>query len=1406
MKKIKNILLASLMVLSSVLGNLTLVNAKTSSFLVREYETGYKTDKGTDLLKLRIKGSGISDYESHWGQVAFCIEHGAELPKGEHDYDSTILENSSTFAKAARIAYLSTYRYNNGESGGMKRYAYTQNLIWQVLGQTPNTYNIDGDYPAWKKSVMDEYNKWDVMPSFNASTQTLNVGETKTLTDSQGVIKYYETFDYTEDGIHFKHTKGQNTMTIKVEESCDKQNVQLTYQDAEKNGIGKYIKTTGSANFILKNNDKQDMICTPGYTDPKFLRINVNVNLYGNLEIAKKDNKGQFVPHTQFKVSYNSDMSDPIGTYTTGNNGKVIIENLKPSTVYIQEVSVPDHLILDNTIHSVEVKTNQIITYTATNQWKQGYIQVVKKDKKTNQIVKKAGTEFEILFNDQIVETIITNENGYAKSRLLDYGTYTIREKKAPENYVLATISKDQGVTENGKTYEISVYNEPVLGGIHLQKEDKETGRNPQGDAKLKNAEYVLKANEDILNPADNSVLFQKNEVISKKTVGNGIWGDQGTKKTDDKYQIKWSNLPMGTYRIEETKAGHGYLLDQPQIIELKSNNATQEVITKDVTSKEQVIKGQLEVAKMGSDGTSGVEQGLENVEFTMKLYSKVKEMGWDKAPIADVLKTDKTGRDTSIRLPYGVYQVKETKTPDNYYPSGDFFVTIDEDKEIEYRMVNNAPFKAWLKIIKIDELGNEVVLSDATFKLKDSQGNYVKQKVGLFYKDEWKTDETGYVVLDQMIESGVYTIEELTSPDGFLLGDDIKVNISSDNDDIVFDKDNEPVITVQFIDKKPTGKIILSKTFENDKDVEGAIFKLTAGNDIINATNGEVIYAKGDVISLKNHEDGLYEIKDGRIDILHLPLNPKGKTLYQLEEIKTLDGYVLLDQPVVFELEIKDSTTQEYVVEKEAYNQLTETYFSKQDLHGQEILGGEYSVLDKDTREVIDRWTSNGRNHLVKGLIMDKEYIFRENLAPLGYTHAQDIVFTMSENKQTIIMKDTIVDVDKLDVENQSVEGATLQIVSLKTKNIIDEWETDGQVHRVNGLMVGETYILKEVKTPKGYAKANDIEFTVLKDEDMHLQMIDKKVIFSKEDVGGQEVEGASMVVRDKDTGETVDKWISQKEPHAIDRLIVGKTYILHEDLAPIGMALAQDIEFTVSNENKDQYIKMIDTVVSVEKKDEKGQPVLGATLQVINHRTKNIVDEWITDGTAHRVENLLINETYTIKETKTPNGYHTAQPITFTVDGTNDMHLIMTDENILTDIHVHKIDSETKQPIKNKDFEFALYHDERCTDEFMRASANQEDGTATFENLSYGQVVYLKEVKAPEGYELSDKILKIVIDDQLENIGEIYDIDFENTKTPSIIVKTDDNKTPLLFILAGGLSIVGYMLLKKRGKTDEQ
>ncbi len=134
------------------------------------------------------------------------------------------------------------------------------------------------------------------------------------------------------------------------------------------------------------------------------------------------------MPDTKFKISYNADMSNPIGTYTTGSNGKVLVDELRPGTVYIQETDVPKHLVLDTTIRSAIVKTAQTTSFEATNKWKQGRIQVVKKDAETNKVVNKAGTIFDIYdSNNKKVASITTNEKGIATSELLDYGTYYVK-------------------------------------------------------------------------------------------------------------------------------------------------------------------------------------------------------------------------------------------------------------------------------------------------------------------------------------------------------------------------------------------------------------------------------------------------------------------------------------------------------------------------------------------------------------------------------------------------------------------------------------------------------------------------------------------------------------------------------------------------------------------------------------------------------------------------------------------------------------------------------------------------------------------------------------------------------------------------------------------------------------------
>ena len=66
-----------------------------------------------------------------------------------------------------------------------------------------------------------------------------------------------------------------------------------------------------------------------------------------------------------------------------------LVENLRKGTIYIQETAVPEHLILDTTIRNTTINVNETTSYTATNNWKQGYIKVVKKDAEKKESIEK---------------------------------------------------------------------------------------------------------------------------------------------------------------------------------------------------------------------------------------------------------------------------------------------------------------------------------------------------------------------------------------------------------------------------------------------------------------------------------------------------------------------------------------------------------------------------------------------------------------------------------------------------------------------------------------------------------------------------------------------------------------------------------------------------------------------------------------------------------------------------------------------------------------------------------------------------------------------------------------------------------------------------------------------------------
>ena len=587
--------------------------------------------------------------------------------------------------------------------------------------------------------------------------------------------------------------------------------------------------------------------------------------------------------------------------------------------------------------------------------------------------------------------------------------------------------------------------------------------------------------------------------------------------------------------------------------------------------------------------------------------------------------------------------------------------------------------------------------------------------------------------------------------------------------------------------------------------DLSGIEFKLTAKEDIIDYADGSKIYSKGQEVKTYNLE------KNGCLKVESLPMGT-----YELEETKTLNGLVLNDKKYEIKFEQEDLIKKVYEVNEDISNDTTIFEFSKKDITGDnELEGAELSVIDENDN-IIDTWTSTENTHKIEGLVVGKTYKLREEISPDGYVKATTIEFKVENTTevQKVEMIDKIVEISKQDVAGTELEGATLVVTNNKTKNIVDKWVSGKEPHKVSGLIEGEIYNLHEEIVVDGYVKASDIQFEVTYGkETQHIVMIDKIVTMSKVDIGGKEIEGAEIVVTDKD-GNEIDSWISEKEAHIIKGLEEGKTYILHEKVAADGYVKASDIEFTVSMEKENEHIEMIDKIVKIVKTDlVTGDEIEGAKLQVIDENG-NIIDEWTSTKEPHIVNGLEENQKYKLVEITAPYGYELTEEIEFVVTTNKETQLVeMKDMPILKNIKLNKIDSQTKEIIKEK-FSFGIYEDEECNNLIKEVKSSKADGYVVFEDLRYG-TYYIKETKSPSGYELSDKIVKLEINDNgvfvdgtlIEEKDSVYGFEFENTEIE--VPNTGDSRYTKILIFIGGISaisligIVVYDYKKRKNKV---
>lgn len=685
-----------------------------------------------------------------------------------------------------------------------------------------------------------------------------------------------------------------------------------------------------------------------------------------------------------------------------------------------------------------------------------------------------------------------------------------------------------------------------------------------------------------------------------------------------------------------------------------------------------------------------------------------------------------------------------------------------------------NADFKAVvgsLKLRKTDTGGK--LLDGAVFHVS---GNGYDKDV---------TVANGEITVNDLT-IGDYTITEKTAPNGYL------VNVAPFKTTVVAGQTAETTIT----DEAPTGKISIKKSdskgnIQGEASLEGAEYTVYGpdGQEV-----GKITTDKDGNGSLENLVLGTYTVK----------------------ETKAPEAYDLDWNTYTVELTYKDQNTAIILgnVDSKENVKTGKIEIKKTDTEGNPLKSGEFGIYANADMYIGDTLYKKGQ--LVVSIKTDDSGVARSDDLPYGSYYVKEISaptqetgnshnFVLSDDTKYVKINgknktDTVTFVDKKVTASKTtitgtdeIKGAVMTVTDNDGK-VIDTWTSDGNPHSIKGLHEGWEYTLTETTAPKGYVKAESIKFKAESGKDQKLVMKDGQFTAKKTDVSGKNhVEGAKLEVRDEKNN-VVDSWTTTKEDHYISGLEEGKTYTLIEETAPEGYVRAEEITFTVTKEKVDQEVNMFDAQVKVTKTDAlTGDAVKGAEFTVFD-KDGNIVDKWITDGTAHAVSGLDAGKEYIIKETKTPEGYMTAPDRTLVVSGEQNMDVEIKEQPVLTDIEVQKVDAQTKKVIRSKDFEFTMYSDADCKNAITTVSADKHAGTATFKNLRYG-TYYIKETKAPTGYLLSKEVKKVVIDDNLENVGKTYSFIYQDTPMPTTGVKTGDGTDIQKFTALTGIS--GIVLL---------
>ena len=932
-------------------------------------------------------------------------------------------------------------------------------------------------------------------------------------------------------------------------------------------------------------------------------------------------------------------------------------------------------------------------------------LKIVKQDDETKQPVLLANTEFKVYDldakkyveqvttypNTVVHKSYFTDENGYLiLPESLKCGNYRIEEVRAPDGYTQNTQYVEIKVDKN-TAYQmdsvsgdaiitVTYENHPVKGKLVIHKSG-ETLKSFKKDfvyeeTSLEGAEFEIYAAEDIFTP-DHQVDEQGNRhvIYAKDTLVKTV-----TTNKNGEAVIK--DLPLGKYRVKETKAPAGFVLnpDSQEVAFIYKDQNTPEIEEKLEFSNERQ-KVELSVEKQDA------ETGKALKGATFGLYNKEAISSGDKVIVkADTLLQEITSNEKgkaafTLDLPLGRYYVKELQAPAGYVSSDEileFDATYQgqDVKTIKLKSVKkNQP--TTVEVTKADiTTGTE--LDGASMSVLDKDGNVI---------DSWTSVKDSPHVIKRLQVGKTYILREELAPYGYLRATDVEFTIS----------DTAEVQKVKMEDEVPVARLLVNKKGEfldsvslldNAKGMIEHLFNYVTGNltDVtFNVYAAEAIRAADGVSADYYAADELVgSITTDGNGIAQMDNLPLGR--YYIVEKETAHGYVLDNEPRYVDLTYRDQDTPlvTYSADWQNARQRVQVEVLKKEKDSDKVLSGAifglYAaddivsskgkvLLAKDTLIELKTTDEDGKIRFVADLPVDSRYYIKELAAPDGYVtdqEPQEFTFeyqgsgtSVAEYAFTFEDEQTTVELSKADLtDKKELPGASLKVTD-EDGNTVDEWVSKEEAHIIKGLIVGKKYKMTETKPADGYVTAESIEFTVenTKEVQKH-QMLDDvtKVEISKKDItDSSEVPGAKLIILDKD-GKKVESWTSTDKPHMVEKLPVGE-YTLREEQAPDGYLIAEDVKFTVKDTGKVQKVKMKDAhpygKLVIKKTDSTSKAALsGAEFELREKESGKVVEKLVTDKTGTATsgkipiatyKNGKVEKTveYILVETKAPNGY---------------------------------------------------------------------------------------------------------------------------------------------------------------------